>query len=277
MSNSTTRQLLRRTVNLKDALLEDDNILTQLQYPEQKQRFWTSLAARKAEIESMICYQLGVDWCHLCTVETWKSGSFNVVIPVLLHHRETVFLRIPLPYKTGEGNAPGNSDEKLRTEVATYIWLEENCPDVPIPTLHAFGFPDGSVLRRWILKLLGRPAPSRYVPRRWNSPLETGYVILSQAKGTMLSLSWEEHRHDKSYRERLFQNLANITLSINRIPLSHIGSLTFYSDGYISLSNRPLDLHFQMLENEGVTSGIPRQRIYAAIEPYISDLLSLLR
>ncbi|OAQ60154.1 aminoglycoside phosphotransferase [Pochonia chlamydosporia 170] len=275
MSNSTTRQLLRGNVNLDDALEEDDNILTQLHYPEQKQRFWSSLTARKAEIESMLCCQLGVDWCHLCAMETWKSGSFNVVIPVLLRPRKTVFLRVPLPYKTGEGNAPGNSDEKLRTEIATYIWLEANCPDIPIPILHAFGFSDGFVARRWILKLLGRPVPSRYLRRGCRNPLETGYLVTSQAKGTMLALSWETHRHHKSYRERLFRNLANITLSINRTPLSRIGSLTMRSDGCITLSNRPLDLHFQMLENEGIASGIPRQRTYAAVEPYLSDLLSL--
>ncbi|TWU77001.1 hypothetical protein ED733_007536 [Metarhizium rileyi] len=97
MASSATRQLLRGSVTLDDAISGDDNILRKLQYPEQKQRFWTSLAD--------------------------PSTS--------------------LPYKTGKVDAPGNSDEKLRTEIATYVWLEENCPDVPIPTLHAFGFPDG--------------------------------------------------------------------------------------------------------------------------------------
>ncbi|KAK2589871.1 hypothetical protein QQS21_012446 [Conoideocrella luteorostrata] len=117
--------------------------------------------------------------------------------------------------------------------------------------------------------------PSRYVRRGWHNPLETGYLILSQAKGEMLALSWEQHRHDKLYRERLFRDLVNITLSINKQPLPRIASFTMHSNGSISLSNRPLDLHFQMLENEGITSGIPRQRTYTAIEPYISDLLSL--
>lgn len=64
MLGSTTRQLLRRTVNLKAALEANDNVLTQLQYTENKQRVWSSLAARIAEIGSMICYQLGVGWCH---------------------------------------------------------------------------------------------------------------------------------------------------------------------------------------------------------------------
>lgn len=90
----------------------------------------------------------------------------------------------------------------------------------------------------------------------------------------MLALSWEEHRHEKSYRERLFHDLARVSLSMNKMPLPRIGSLSFNSDGFITLSNRPLNLHFQMLENEGIPSGIPRQRTYTAVEPYISDLLS---
>lgn len=33
-------------------------------------------------------------------------------------------------------------------------------------------------------------------------------------------------------------------------------------------------MYFQMLENEGIPSGIPQQRTYSSVEPYISDLLS---
>lgn len=43
-------------------------------------------------------------------------------------------------------NNPGNVDEELRFEVATYIWIHENCPTVPIPTLYGFGFPDGQTV-----------------------------------------------------------------------------------------------------------------------------------
>ena len=90
----------------------------------------------------------------------------------------------------------------------------------------------------------------------------------------MLALSWEEHRHEKSYRERLFRDLARVSLSMNKVPLPHIGSLSFNSRGFITLSNRPLNLHFQMLENEGIPTSIPRQRTYTAVEPYISDIIT---
>lgn len=140
---------LRGRVSLQDALDEDDDVLAQLRYPEQQNRFWASLVARKADIEALVRYHLGVDWCYICTTEIWKAGSFNVVLPVLIRAKgrrdnERVYVRFPLPYKVGEAEHPGNVEEKLRTEIATYIWLQQHCPDVPVPILHGFGLPDGT-------------------------------------------------------------------------------------------------------------------------------------
>lgn len=135
-------------MTLTQALADDDNILARLPLPEQKAAFWKSIAARKSDIEAAIRHQLGVEWCHMCVMDAWNSGSFNVAIPVLLRSQGAVFLRIPLPYRVGEDYVPGNAEEKLRTEIATYAWLEANCPDIPIPTLHAFGLPGGATVRR---------------------------------------------------------------------------------------------------------------------------------
>ena len=121
---------------------------------------------------------------------------------------------------------------------------------------------------------LGFPTPCNYVRHGLHNPFKSGYIILSEAKGEPLHRSWEDHRHDKSYRTRLFRGLARISLSLNEKPLPRIGSLTLDSRSVITLSNRPLTLYLQMLENEGIPSGIPRQRTYRSVEPYISDLLS---
>jgi hypothetical protein len=51
--------------------------------------------------------------------------------------------RVPLPYKVGEQHYPGNCEEKLRSEAATYIWINKNCPEVPTATLRGFGVPGG--------------------------------------------------------------------------------------------------------------------------------------
>lgn len=68
----------------------------------------------------MIRLQLGVQACHVGVSEIWMSGSFNVAIPIrlFLPRMQTIYLRLPLPYRVGEDNCPGNTDEKLRTETA---------------------------------------------------------------------------------------------------------------------------------------------------------------
>ncbi|KAG8415139.1 hypothetical protein J3459_011115 [Metarhizium acridum] len=287
---------LRGRVSLEDALDEDDDVLAQLRYPGQQKKFWASLIARKADIEALVRYHLGVDWCYVCVMDIWKAGSFNVVLPVLIrtkrcHGSERVFVRFPLPYKVGEAMHRGNVEEKLRTEIATYIWLQQHCPDVPIPILHGFGLPDGTCfshpqntpflprmiggLRRRLLGFFGFPVPSHYIRRGLRNSFDSGYMILGEAKGCALAASWEEHRHDKAYRQRLLRGIARICLSMNRNPLPRIGSLSLDSTGVVSLSNRPLDMYFQLFENEGVPSGIPRERTYSSIEPYISDFLGL--
>jgi hypothetical protein len=99
-------------------------------------------------------------------------------------------------------------------------------------------------------------------------------IISRVSNGQMLSDSWETFRHDKTHRSNLFRDLARIVLSLNRTPLSHIGSLTLNNQGITTLTNRPLTLHLQSLENEGVLTPIPRNTTYATIEPYLLDLLA---
>jgi hypothetical protein len=133
--------------SLQKALADDDNALVPMRYPALREAFLSSLEGKKEIIEATVRLHLGVRSCHLSVREVWKSGSFNVVLPILISQTQTVFMRIPFPYRIGEDHCPGNVEEKLRTEIATYIWLRQNCPDIPIPELHAFGLPDGSSVR----------------------------------------------------------------------------------------------------------------------------------
>ncbi|PMB67556.1 hypothetical protein BM221_007226 [Beauveria bassiana] len=59
------------------------------------------------------------------------------------------------------------------------------------------------------------------------------------------------------------------------IPQPRLGTWRLQNDDTIALNNKPLDLYLHMLENEGVPSGIPRGRVYAEVDGYRSDLLSL--
>ncbi|CZT49600.1 uncharacterized protein RSE6_10473 [Rhynchosporium secalis] len=291
---SNTLPLLGRRITLEQAQNADDNILHQLEYPRQRQEFFDHLSTHKAEIQTIVCYHLGVKECRVRDAQTWLSGSFNVCIPVSIDPPSkvrSIFVRIPLPYKVGEENSPENVDEKLRCEVASYLWMRENCPDVTIPDLFGFGFPDGLnfttpeqasfllrsmwSIKRTLLSRFGYPIPSRYIKRRRQDTLRTGYLIIARVtKGRMLSDTFEEFRHDQTRRTNLFHSLSRISLSLNKTPLPSIGSLTFKNQGIIILTNRPFTLQLQSMENEGIPTMISRSATYSAVESYFLDLLS---
>lgn len=142
----TPESNLSDSESLQNALDDDDNAQVPMRYPALREAFLTSLEDKKDVIEATVRLHLGVRSCHLSVREVWRSGSFNVVLPILIPQNRTAFMRIPFPYRIGEDHCPGNVEEKLRTEIATYIWLRQNCPDIPIPELHAFGLPDGSTV-----------------------------------------------------------------------------------------------------------------------------------
>lgn len=143
--------LLKGRITLKDALEEDNDILQELAYPQKRLDFYLYLLEHRQDIEELVSFHLGVTRGTCKAAEDfreWIHGSFNACIPIYIDDTtrfssKKVFIRFPLPYKVGEAQYPGNAEEKLRCEVATYIWIQNNCPDIPIPRLRGFGFPKG--------------------------------------------------------------------------------------------------------------------------------------
>lgn len=143
--------LLHGQISLSAALDDDDNVLQELSYPERRVEFYVYLYQHRTVIESIVSYHMNLNKKQTCRVEEvkyWISGSFNVCIPVVIDGQDgrtpkRVLMRFPLPYKVGESQQPGNSDEKLRCEAATYIWTRQNCPSIPIPQLWGFAFAQG--------------------------------------------------------------------------------------------------------------------------------------
>ncbi len=123
-------------------------MLQQLTYWKKRIDFLVYLSERRAEIEALVSYHLGLSGnrtCSLAPLNDWIHGSFNMCLPVYVDNwknrpKGRVIIRFPLPYKVGEEKFPGNADEKLRCEAASYIWIQQNCPDVPIPRLLGFAF-----------------------------------------------------------------------------------------------------------------------------------------
>lgn len=147
--------LLHGKTTLADALEEEENMLIRLSYPSLRFDFYAWVYKRRDDFKVIISHHLSLDdgeTCRLAEPKEWRHGSFNLCIPVYTdnwrkHPGKRVLLRIPLPYKVGESMYPGNADEKLRTEAATFIWMQENRPSIPIPFLWGFGFPGGQSVR----------------------------------------------------------------------------------------------------------------------------------
>lgn len=141
-----TRNLLSGPITLSSATSRSRNVLHALQYPAHKAAFYDYIEGHRALLAEVVAHHLGTEPANIdiSTREWWRHGSFNLVVPlrVILSQAsipDFALLRFPLPYRVGETSYPGNSDEKIACEAATYAWLEENCPSVPIPKLYGFG------------------------------------------------------------------------------------------------------------------------------------------
>ena len=63
-------------------------------------------------------------------------GNSNVSIPLYIGKRDQdplnqAFIRFSLSYKVGGTKNPGNIDEKIRCEAATFIYINDNFPELP--------------------------------------------------------------------------------------------------------------------------------------------------
>ncbi|KAL4782570.1 hypothetical protein BJX76DRAFT_288518 [Aspergillus varians] len=300
-----TRYLLRGSITYSAAKEREDNVLHQLQYYDAQASFFSHLSKNSDWIRSVVSHHLhlgSLDRCHVAKPVEWIHGSFNVCIPVTIdgwkHQKQPgsrVIMRFPLPYRVGEEFRPGNGDEKVLCEAGAYAWLQEICPDVPIPYLYGFGLSTGEnfthidqlpifnkyiqKLRRWCVSLLGLEVPSNYVPHNQaNRGIGAGYILIEnieKSHGMMLSNSWAENHLNAELRANLFRSLSRILLSISQIPLPRIGSFIIDKNGYLLLGNRPLSMEIQMLENEGIPIDIARDVTYSTVESYTADLLHI--
>lgn len=145
----TTRNLLSGPITLSAATRRDRNTLHTLDYPQQREAFYNRIEGYRSLLADVVAHHLGIKPAEtiISPQEYWVHGSFNLCVPVLVEVDSSspskvpqfVTLRFPLPYRVGEATNPGNSDEKINTEAATYAWCQQNCPTVPIPQLYGFG------------------------------------------------------------------------------------------------------------------------------------------
>ncbi|KAL4802052.1 hypothetical protein BDV18DRAFT_147438 [Aspergillus unguis] len=296
-SQASSLPLLRGSTTLEEALEQEEDMLLELSYPDSRVDFFVFLYSHRNDIIQLVSDHLGLgrsNQCRLGEVREWIHGSFNVCIPVYVEHwKKRVLIRFPLPYKLGELSYPGNADEKLRCEAATFIWIQQHHSDIPLPCLWGFGLSGGQTFtkpenksmairavwyfKRYVSWLLGFPLPCPYISHRRQQVLEHGYLIMdyiNEPSVQMLSETWDKLPHYPDRTKNLYRGLSRIMLSLSQIPAPRIGSWTLDSEWVLQLCNRPLTLRLHQLENAGIPTNIGRNLTYASTDSYYSDLLS---
>ncbi|EEP77962.1 predicted protein [Uncinocarpus reesii 1704] len=293
MASTRRASLLRGDISLERALEKEENMIVRLQWPKDKLAFRDYLDDSHHSIQQIVSHHLGLSRSHLCQIShhsDWIYGGFNVCIPVAVtdsRSRRRFMLRCPLPYQLGS-----DIEEKLRCEAATFEYIRENCPDIPIPYLWGVGLPSGEAftplsqlpllrrclehLRRTFLWLFRKPLPCALSSHPSRYTLSSGYLLMDyidSSQGQLLSSVWPDARHDEELRHNFFKSLSRIILSLGRTPLPRIGSFTLSNDGVLSLTNRPLTLRLPALENEGIPTDIPRDLTYITVDSYLADIL----
>lgn len=135
----------------KQVLAEDWDMIPTLTAFAKTREFCQVLEDHRIQLEELISRHLGVPPSDfvLLDQEYWFWGSFNVCLPIDIENTRRAsrlprqaLLRFALPFRCGEDYSPGNVEEKLRCEAATYIWLQRSHPSIPTPQLLGMGFPD---------------------------------------------------------------------------------------------------------------------------------------
>ena len=134
----------------ESAIKKDVNIINEARYPGARKQLFQKFWDQRGTIQGIVRHHLRLRDEDACIVKAkakdqWIRGSFNVCIPVEIksaNFNKNLLFRCPMPHKLAEARYPGTIDEKLSCEVGTYIWMQEQCPDIPIPQLYGFGFSD---------------------------------------------------------------------------------------------------------------------------------------
>lgn len=290
---------MNQGMTLEEALAVDDDVLLELCYSRKQEELLDYLRDSRGDIENAVSRHLGLsksERCRLGEQDEWMRGNFNLCIPVYIEHwsrhpRKRVVIRFPLPYKLGESDFPGNVEEKLRCEAATFIWIQEHCPEVPIPFLWGFGLPNGDSFTTtkvipwfpWLLwlvglaslRIFGRPIPCPYVRNPKTHQLKTGYLVMDyveESQGKPLAKSWTDLDSDKDRRQNFFADLSRIMLAFARISFPQICSPTIDDEGVLHFRHRPLTFRLQQMENKGISIPIERGTTYPNVDAYLLDM-----
>ncbi|OJD09884.1 hypothetical protein AJ78_08879 [Emergomyces pasteurianus Ep9510] len=301
------KALLTSLITLSSAENREEDMRAELQYAMKRGILFAELQRQEKEIQKLVASHCGLaspDSVQISEMveeannkAVWLHGSFNVCIPVYIKSPgrslpARMGFRVPLPYKIGEESFPGNAEEKVRSEAATYIWINKNCPDIPIPKLHGFGVPGGlsffnpgsvslwqrikSYVWRFFCCIYRSPGFCEYIPQLRTTFLTHGYVLIDwiESDDTQQLSNTFTMPHTDAQAQNLYQSMSRIMISLAKVPQPRIGSWTIDNHGRISLSNRPMFCHLHQLENWDIPTGIARNMTYTSTDSFYLDLLT---
>lgn len=149
----TKRLLLQEAITYSEAKASYDNVVHELSYEDEQAKFYNRIYRHRAVIAALVAHHLGLSpsACQVEEPKEWMGGSFNLCVPVRVNALQRVVIRFPLPYRIGDKFRPGNADEKVRCEAATYAWLRQECPSIPIPHLYGFALSTGQLVSAFLL------------------------------------------------------------------------------------------------------------------------------
>lgn len=141
-----------RLRTIESAAEDESNFLLAIQHQRAAEAFRDKIGRETESIAAVVRHHLRLrrdDSCVVLPLDTWIQGGFNLCVLVDVQSRTSfcsrrLVFRCPLPHRLAEQHHPGTIDEKVSCEVATYVWMQDNCADIRIPYLYAFGFADGS-------------------------------------------------------------------------------------------------------------------------------------
>lgn len=134
----------------KSAAAKETDAIKTIKDNRKTMSFCKYLLGCKTDVETLTAHHLGLasgQRCVMLGLQEWIAGRFNVCIPVSVTDTDgtcrKVMMRCAIPHMMAEDTHPGTIEEKMRCEVATYAYFQEECPEIPIPHLFGFCLPDG--------------------------------------------------------------------------------------------------------------------------------------
>ncbi len=157
-----------KIIGYEEAIDWEDDFLQKKNKHDKNLAFLRGLHSKAASLKQLVAFHLKVDPRRIeCDVSNALQGGFNTALAVQIRsvpeHKgarrrdvgkhawpqegDDVIIRFPTPANCGEDVYPGSILEKMRCEVAMYMWIQRHCPDIRIPFLYGFGYPDGRHVR----------------------------------------------------------------------------------------------------------------------------------